>query len=87
MIAIFQSIMLSLKETHNSSKIRPLDFEQKMIAQPRKTFCKIPMDTISVMLLCWFVYAEVLFDFEEWLENRWSSKFHKDHRKARAQLY
>ena len=29
MIAIFQSIMLSLKETHNSSKIRPLDFEKK----------------------------------------------------------
>ena len=29
MIAIFQSIMLSLKETHNSSKIQPLDFEKK----------------------------------------------------------
>ena len=36
---------LILKETRNWSKIRPLDFEKKMIAQLRKMFCKIPMNT------------------------------------------
>ena len=44
-----------LKETRNSSKIRPLEFEKKVIAQLRKMFCEIPMNTratISVMLLC-----------------------------------
>ena len=49
------------------SKARPLDFEKKLIAQLRKMFCKIPLNThaiISVMLLCSFVYAEALFDFE-----------------------
>ena len=34
-----------LKEMRNSSKIRPLDFEKKMIAQLRIIFCKIPMNT------------------------------------------
>ena len=44
-----------LKETRNSSKIRLLDFEKKLIAQLRKMFYKIPMKTrtaITVMLLC-----------------------------------
>ena len=53
-------------------------------------FCKIPMNTIaaiSVMLLCYFVYREVLFDFEGWFENRCSWKFHKDNGKACVQLY
>ena len=39
----------------NTSKIRPLEFEKKMIAQLRKMFSKIPVNTratISVMLLC-----------------------------------
>ena len=56
---------------HNPSKMRPLDFEKKMIAQLRKMFPKIPMNTyvtISVLLLCSFVYTEVLFDFEGWFE-------------------
>ena len=38
----------------------------------RKKCCKIPMNTcatISVMLLCSFVYAEALFHFEGRLEN------------------
>ena len=43
-----------------------------MIAQLRKMFRKISINTrvnISVMLLCQFVYAEALFDFEGVLEN------------------
>ena len=46
------------QEARNSSKIRPLDFEKKMEAQPRKTFRRMLMDTratsssISVMSLC-----------------------------------
>ena len=55
----------------NPSKMRPLDFEKKMIAQLRKMFPKIPMNTyvtISVLLLCSFAYTEVLFDFEGWFE-------------------
>ena len=45
---------LLLMETRNSSKIRPLDFEKKMIAHLRKMFCKMPVNTratTSVMLL------------------------------------
>ena len=52
---------LLLKETRNLSKIRPLDFKKKMIAQLQKMFCKIPINTratISVMIL------SPLFDFE-----------------------
>ena len=48
-------MLVYLKETRNSSKIRPLDFEKKMKAQLRKMFCKVLMNTrvtISVMLLC-----------------------------------
>ena len=44
---------------------------EKMMAQLRKMFCKIPMNAcaaISVMLLCSFVYAEVLLHFEGWWE-------------------
>ena len=44
---------------------------EKTIAQLRKMFRKVPMNThatISCMLLCWFVYAEALFDFEGRLE-------------------
>ena len=42
-----------LQETRNSSKMQPLDFEKKMIAQLPKMFSKILMNTsatISVML-------------------------------------
>ena len=44
---------------------------RKTMAQLRKIFRKIPMNThgaISITLFCWFVYAEALFDFERWLE-------------------
>ena len=44
---------------------------QKTIAQLRKMFLKIPMNThatISATLVCSFVYAEVLLGFEGWLE-------------------
>ena len=61
------SIITYLRETRNSSKIRPLD----MIAQLWKMFCKTPMNThatISAMLLRWFVYAEALFDLREKLK-------------------
>ena len=44
---------------------------EKTIAQFRKMFRKIPMNThatISVMLVCQFAYAEALLDFKGWLE-------------------
>ena len=44
---------------------------EKTIAQLRKMFRKIPMNTyaiISVMLVCRFVYAKTLLDFKGWLE-------------------
>ena len=44
-----------LKETWNSAKIQPLDFEKKMVAQLQNMFCKILMNAraiTSVMLLC-----------------------------------
>ena len=43
------------------------NFTEKTIVQLRKMFCEIPINTratISVRLLCEFVYAEVLFHFE-----------------------
>ena len=46
---------VNLKETRNSSKIRPLDFDKKMIAALRKMVCEIPLNTratVSAMLLC-----------------------------------
>ena len=48
---------------------------EKTIAQLREMFQKIPMNThvtISIMLVCQFVYAEVLFDFKGWLEKNTS---------------
>ena len=42
---------LNLKETRNSPKIGILNFEQKVIAQLQKMFCKIPMRR---SLLCYF---------------------------------
>ena len=48
---LFDSDSFLTKETHNLSRLRPLDFEKKMIAQLRKIFCKIPMNThISIVL-------------------------------------
>ena len=50
-----KNLIIYLKETRNLSKIQPLNFYKKMIAQLRKMFCKIPMNTratISAMLLC-----------------------------------
>ena len=44
---------------------------EKAIAQLQKMFRTIAMNTnatISVMLVCQFVYAETLFDFEGWVE-------------------
>ena len=44
---------------------------EKTIAQLRKMFRTIPMNRyaiISVMLVCRFVYAKTLLDFEGWLE-------------------
>ena len=49
----------------------------KTIAQFRKIFHKIPMNThatISIMLVCQSVYAEALFDFKGWLEKTLDKK-------------
>ena len=44
-----------LKERSNLSKIQPLDFKKKMIAQLQKMFSKIPMKTrATISLLCYF---------------------------------
>ena len=59
--------LIHLKEMCNSSKIQPLDYEIKSIAQLRKLLRKMYINThatISGMLVCQFVYAEALFDFE-----------------------
>ena len=42
---------VNLKETCNSPKKGPLNFEKKMIAQLQKMFCKIP---VRLSLLCYF---------------------------------
>ena len=47
-------------------------YDEKTIGQLRKMFREIAMNThatISVMLVCEFVYAEELLDFKGWLEN------------------
>ena len=52
---------------------------EEMIAQLQKMFCKTPMNTratISVILLCKIAYAEALFEFAIWLENRCSRNFY-----------
>ena len=58
---------MSLKETHNSLKIQPLDFEKKSIAQnSKKCFFKVPTNARA---LCHFANLFTpLFHFEGRLE-------------------
>lgn len=64
-------LFFNIKENAQFIQNKTFGLWEQMIAQLRKSFCKIPINTLvtSVMLLCRFVYAEALFDFQGWLEN------------------
>ena len=60
-------VFFLIKENAKFVQNKTFGLWEKTIAQLWNIFCKMPMNTratISVMLLCQFVYAEALFDFE-----------------------